>query len=117
MSSISPPHCSKVATHPSSWVRAYSGLQWSKPSLPKNLGENGGWEKKLKLCLLPVVLVKEGTILWLVNEMTQVRSQKLFQRGLRKEKAGSIPEVLKKYLERCQSSSLNSHGGPSAMGK
>ena len=51
--------------------------------------------------------MKEETILWLDNEMIQVGSQKLLQRVSKKEKAGHIPKLLKKYVERSQSPSCN----------
>lgn len=57
--------------------------------------------------------MKEGTILWLDNEMTQVRSQTLFQRRLRKEKAGHVPKILKDARPPHQTL----HGGPSATGQ
>lgn len=59
--------------------------------------------------------MKEETILWLDNEMTQVGSQKLLQRVSKKEKAGHIPKLLKKYVER--SPHATPYGGPSALGQ
>lgn len=122
------PHCSEVTSAPSPWVCACSGLQGPRLSLPEKPG--GVWGEEAEpvvslaqrvlwlLCLLPVVLVREGPITWLDNEMTQVGSPKLFQRGLRKEKAGHIAKILKKHLERCRSpSSTPPHGGPSATGQ
>ena len=57
--------------------------------------------QRLSVCLwlLQVVLVKEGVILCLDNEMARVRCQQLFQRELRNEKSEHIPELLKRYLK------------------
>lgn len=112
VSSESPPHQNEVSSASSPQAHACSGLQWPRPSNPEKSGRAWGWEKKLNqgpalltlafFGLPQVVPVKEGTILRLDNEMTQVGSQTLFQRELRKGKARHIPKLLK-YLEGIQS--------------
>lgn len=101
--SLSPLHCG-MASARSPGVCACSGPPWALRKIWESVGVGGEAE--------PWIYGLFAFSKWLDNEMTQVGSQELFQRASRNEKAGYTPKVLKRYFERCQCSSSNTHGGP-----